>query len=125
MNNRPANHYVMVDGGIEGTIDTSSLSGRPSVDLRIGGRPLSEPELCDSEHGIEVTALVDQVPDSHTVHLRLVVPRVNVQEEPRPFVGLALLTTARTSIGGPALVDGALHRYEVRPVGGTAEAVDS
>jgi hypothetical protein len=34
-----------------------------------------------------------------------------------------LLTSIRTSIGGPRLVDGALELYTLRPIGGTAEAV--
>lgn len=119
-----ANHYVLAGSGVEGTIDTSSLSGQPAVDVRISGKALVEPQLRHTEHGIEVDGLLDQVPDSHVVNARLLVPQVNVEADAQPFVGVALVTTARTSVGGPALLSGALHRYEVRPIGGTASAVD-
>jgi hypothetical protein len=123
MDRRPVNHYVLVGSGVDGVIDTSSVIGQPSVAIRIDEKPLDGAEVRESEHGVEVAALVEQVPDSHTVYLRLVVPTVNVEAEPLPFAGLAVLTTARTPLS-PSLVEGAVHQYEVRPVGGTAEALD-
>ena len=63
-------------------------------------------------------------PDLETVRASIVVPRVNVGEGACPFVGVTLLTTIRTTIGGPRLVDGSLELYTVRPIGGTAEAVE-
>jgi hypothetical protein len=117
-----ANHYVVVGSGVEATIDTSSLTGEPSVSVVIDGTRLAAPELRSSEHGMEVAGVLENVPDSHTVYVRLTVPRVNVDAQAVLFVGLLLQTTARTPLS-PELVEGAVHQYEIRAVGGTAEAV--
>jgi hypothetical protein len=117
-----ANHYVVVGSGVEATIDTSSLIGEPSVSVLIDGTPLAAPELRSSEHGMEVAGVLENVPDSHTVYVRLTVPRVNVDAQAVLFGGLLLLTTARRPLAAE-LIAGALHQYETRPVGGTAEVV--
>ena len=36
----------------------------------------------------------------HTVRLTLLIPHVNLTGQPRRFRGVAILTTARTTIGG-------------------------
>ena len=124
MTTRPANHYVVVGSGVEATIDLSTLSGETSVIVLIDGKSLSNQEFSSSEHGIEVTGILEAVPDSHTIYVRLMVPRVNVDTEAVPFAGLVLLTTALTPLA-PGLLEGAVHRYQMRPVGGTADAVQS
>jgi hypothetical protein len=121
---RPANHFVLV-GSIDGIVDTSGVGGAPSVDIRLDGNPLSDAELRDADDGIEVTALVEQVPDLRTVRLRLIIPRVNVGADATLFAGVALVTTELTTVGGPDLVEGPLYLYDVRPVAGTASAVTS
>ena len=118
-----ANHYVVTGDGISGTIDTSSFSGQPVVGIEVDGETLQDAELREAAIGIEVSGIVRAVPDLETVRASIVVPRVNVGEGACPFVGVALLTTIRTTIGGPRLVDGSLELYTVRPIGGTAEAV--
>ena len=123
MDNRRANHYQLTESGIIGTVDTAGFTGDPVIDISVDGEQVANPGLANTTNGIEITAVVEQVDDSHTVHLTLLLPRINLRSEPQPFTGLALLTTARTSIGGEDLVDGALQRYEIRPVGGTADAV--
>jgi hypothetical protein len=123
MKKTAANQYALVGSGVDGVIETSSVTGRPSVEIRIDEKPLDGAEVRVSEHGFEVTGVVEQVPDSHSVYLRLVVPAVNVDTEPLPFSGLALLTTARTPLA-PALIEGAVHQYDMRPVGGMADAVE-
>ena len=124
MNTRSANHYVLV-GTIDGIIDTSGLGGAPTVNIRLDGKPLPNAELCDGDSGIEVTALVEQVPDLRTVRLTLLIPRVNVDTDVTVFAGVGLVTTELTTVGGPDLVEGPLQLYDVRPVAGTAEAVTS
>jgi hypothetical protein len=91
----------------------------------VDGTPAIEPSLTDTENGFEVSAVIEQVPDSHTVRLTLLVPHVNLAGKPKRFTGVAVLTTARTTIGGEPLVDGVVHQYDVRSVSGTADAVDS
>jgi len=124
MTTTPANHYILV-GSIDGIIDTSGPGGQPVVSIRLDGTPLENAELRDGEDGIEVTALVEQVPDLRTVRLRLIIPRVNVVAGATPFPGVALIITGLTTIGGPSLVEGPLQLYDLRPVGGTAEAVQT
>jgi hypothetical protein len=124
MNTRPANHYVLV-GSIDGIVDTSGVGGAPTADIRLDGNPLKNAELRDGDDGIEVTALVEQVPDLRSVRLRLILPRVNVGVDATVFAAVALVTTELTTVGGPRLVEGPLHLYDVRPVAGTAEAVET
>jgi hypothetical protein len=67
----------------------------------------------------------ETVPDSHTIGICLTIPEVNLSEPVVTFAGYAALTTAQTTIGGTTLVPGPLHAYELRPVAGTASAVQS
>jgi hypothetical protein len=125
MANRSANHFTLAGGGVRGTVDTTSFTGSPSIDITVDGTPIIDPSLVDTENGFEVTAVVEQVPDSHTVRLTLLLPHVNLAGKPKRFTGVGILTTARTTIGGESLVDGVVHHYDVRAVNGTADAVDS
>jgi hypothetical protein len=125
MANRSANHFTLAGGGVKGTVDTTSFTGKPAIDITVDGTQIIDPSLADTENGFEVTAVVEQVPDSHTVRLTLLVPHVNLTTEAKRFTGAAVLTTARTTIGGESLVDGVVHHYDLRTVNGTAEAIDS
>jgi hypothetical protein len=125
MANRSANHFTLAGGGVKGTVDTTSFTGSPSIDITVDGTPIIDPSLVDTENGFEVTAVVEQVPDSHTVRLTLLLPHVNLAGKPKRFTGVGILTTARTTIGGESLLDGVVHHYDVRAVNGTADAVDS
>jgi hypothetical protein len=123
MANRSTNRFTLAGGGIKGTVDTTSFTGSAVIDIAVDGERVTEPSLVDTQNGFEVSAVVEQVPDSHTVRLTLLLPHVNLVEKPLRFTGVGILTTARTTIGGKRLVDGVVHHYEVRSVGGTAEAV--
>jgi hypothetical protein len=119
-----ANHYV-VDGIVTGTIDTAGITGNPVLALRFGDDELPDAQFSDVISGLQVTASLPGVPDLFERHLTLLVPVVNTASEAVPFVGIAMLTTTRTSIGGPRLVEGPLQRYEIHPVGGVASIVES
>jgi hypothetical protein len=125
MTTRSANHFTLAGGGVKGTVDTTSFTGEPAIDLTVDGKQAIAPTLVDTENGFQVGAVVEQVPDSHTVRLTLLLPHVNVAGNPERFTGVGMLTTALTTIGGEQLVDGVVHTYDVRTVKGTAEAVDS
>jgi hypothetical protein len=84
-----------------------------------------DPELVDTDLGLEIHGTLETIPDQHTVRLRLILPVVNIRDDARPFAGLALITTTRTSIGGPGLVEGPLQSYKLLAVSGTAETVQS
>ena len=79
-----------------------------------------------TEIGTLVTVDVAFVPDLETVTFSLFVPAVNLRngaaEAPVEIIGL--LTSARTSIGGPGLVQGQLKTYQTIPLAGTAKVVD-
>ena len=120
-----ANHYVISGNGIDAVIDTAGITGAPVVSLTVNGRSITGPALSTTSQGLVVEAVVDEVPDSHSIQIRLTVPEVNVGDEPVSFAGFAILTRALTSIGGPRLIAGARHLYELRPVAGTASKVIS
>ncbi|MEA2514614.1 MAG: hypothetical protein QOJ59_4101 [Thermomicrobiales bacterium] len=69
------------------------------------------------------TVVLESAPDGFVRYLTLLVPEVNRDEDQPdvPISTLAILTTHWTSIGGPALVKGALQTYEVAALDGVAE----
>ena len=123
MASQSANHFTLTGGGLKGTVDTTGLTGDPVIDITVDGQPVVAPSLVDTPNGFEVSAVVEQVPDLHTVRLTLLLPHVNLAGTAERFTGVGVLTTARTTIGGESLVDGVVHTYDVRSVRGTADAV--
>jgi hypothetical protein len=120
-----ANHYVLEGGGVTGTVDTTSFGGGPQLDVAVDGTALQGPTLEETPRGLEVTGVLSAIPDDRTISATLFLPRVNVGEDPSvAFSGIALVTTALQSFGGPNLLSGAVHSYAVRPVAGTAQAVE-
>jgi hypothetical protein len=67
------------------------------------------------------------IPDLWDVTLTLLVPDVNLigGYAETPIATVAIITYHHTTIGGPALVQGALQTYEVVALQGTAEFVIS
>jgi hypothetical protein len=121
-----ANHFVVRGAGIEGTVDTSGISGDPVVSLTIDGRELQAPSLEVIGEGVVVRGIHEQVPDDHTVEAVVILPEVNLDEsESETCAGFAVLVTQRTSIGGPRLVAGPLQEYNLRPLAVTASVVTS
>lgn len=117
-----ANHYVL-EGVMSGTVDTSSIGGAPAVSLQFRGAEVPDATLQDSSTGLQVTALLGARPDLDSQSLMMLLPQVNVTDAPVLFAGVALVVTARTSVGGPGLVSGVVHSYEIHPVVGTASVV--
>jgi len=119
-----ANHFEVSGKGISGVIDTVGLDGEPAVSLHVDGHSIDDAALeVSGEFGIEVMAFIEAAPDHHVTHLQMLLPEVNVDDEPVTFAGVAIIATGLTTIGGPALVRGTLNQYEVRPVAGTASAI--
>ena len=86
----------------------------------------SEVRTTATEIGTLVTVNVAFVPDLETVTFSLFVPAVNLRNgtAEAPVETIGLLTSARTSIGGPGLVQGQLKTYQAIPLAGTAKLVD-
>jgi hypothetical protein len=119
----PANHYEL-NGYVTGTVDTSSVNGKPVVSLDVGGVQAQSPQLSHSSLGLQIDAALDARPDLDSRDVVVFVPRVNLDDTPVTFAAVALVVTARSSIGGPGLVDGAVHSYEVHPLAGQASIVE-
>jgi hypothetical protein len=105
----------------------AGVAGAARLDYRDakGSRSFTGPDLT-VEHsetlGRFVSALIDFVSDGYDRYLTLLVPAVNPIEDQNdvPIQTVAIMTTYRTSIGGPALVKGALQTYEVVVLEGVA-----
>ena len=74
--------------------------------------------------GTLVTNTLETIPDLHTLTVTLVLPDLGGSSRPiTHFRTFLVLTTNRTSIGGPALITGALQLYKVVKGRGTAQQV--
>jgi hypothetical protein len=117
---KQANHYVLTGKGIEAVVDPAGIKGRPVVSLTVDGQSIADPSFTVTSRGIVVDGIVEMVPDQHTVEICLTFPEVNLSQDVVTFAGYAALTTALTTIGGPSLIQGPLHLYELRPLAGAA-----
>lgn len=118
-----ANHYEITGAGITGTVDLAGFTGQPVAAIEVDGQSLAEPSVGTDEAGVQVKATVQEVDDGDTVRLQLVLPEVNISDEPVAVAGFAVLLTQRSSIAGPSLVKGPLKLYDLRPIAATASAV--
>jgi hypothetical protein len=110
------------------TYSTTSITGQPQFFYRDQQREFTftgdEIRSLDSEIGMLITVTLEVIPDLHTLTLTLLLPQINLDEgNESAFSTLAILTTHRTSIGGPRLVKGPLQTYEVVALEGTARLV--
>jgi len=107
---------------------TTSITGQPQFSYHDDTRDVSASgdgiTIERTALGTLVTVTLDTVPDLHTVTATLVLPDLGGLSGPVTHFGTFLvLTENRTSIGGPALVAGALQRYTVVKGRGTAQEV--
>jgi len=74
--------------------------------------------------GTLVTVTLETVPDLHTLTVTMVLPDLGGLSRPiTRFRTFLVLTTNRTSIGGPALITGALQLYKIVKGHGIAQQV--
>ena len=111
------------------TYSTTSITGQPQFHYHDQKRDVNvtgdEIRLLETEIGTLVTVTLEVIPDLHTLTVSLLVPEINLNEgNESPLSTQAILTTHRTSIGGPGLVEGQLQTYEVVALEGTASLVD-
>lgn len=110
------------------TFSTTSITGQPRFSYHDDTRDVSatgdEISVQRTVLGTLVTVSLETVPDLHTVTATLVLPDLGGLSGPvTHFRSFLVLTENRTSIGGPALVTGALQRYTVVKGRGTAQEV--
>ena len=142
------NLFELTGEDVQITFSTTSFTGQPQLHYRDQQRDLTftgaDIESRESGLGRELTVVLDSVPDLHTITLTLLLPIINlggVKAEPlaeplvepsreqaerteSSFATLGILTTHRTSIGGPQLVSGPLQLYRVVLLQGIARLVD-
>ena len=110
------------------TFSTTSITGQPQFSYHDDTRDVSasgdDITVERTALGTLVTITLETVPDLHTVTATLILPDLGGLSGPVTHFGTFLvLTENRTSIGGPALVTGALQRYTVVKGRGTAQEV--
>lgn len=123
-----ANLFELEGGGASVVYSTTSITGAPQFTYRDTDNSVSR---SGDEIRVEETAMarlvtinLRQVPDAYSLWVTLLVPAVNVPQSGQAALQmLAVLTTDRTSIIGPAGVEGQLQSYEARALSGTARTV--
>ena len=124
------NLFELQGGGVTITWTPAGFTGRPQLTYDDGDQqqtfgPDAVVVSGKSPLGKLVTAELSAVPDEGTTSLVLVVPQVNMGDKTEQRVRtLAVVTTVRTSIGGPALVTGQLQTYKTVRLSGTAKQVE-
>jgi hypothetical protein len=123
------NLYELQGDKTKVTYSTSSITGKPLFTIWLGRKTLNfsgnEIKVDGTPIGTLVTVTIETVPDLKTVTFSLLLPAVNLPESNKVSIkALGILTTAKTSIGGPKPVKGALQAYKTVVMSGTAKAVD-
>jgi hypothetical protein len=121
------NHFELACDGVTITYSTSSKDGRAVLSIARRDQTQSfrgdEIRVADSEIGQLVTVTLESIPDLQVVTFTLLIPPVNLERNEASIKTETILTTHRTSIGGPALVKGQLLTYSTSTVSGLAKAV--
>jgi len=106
-------------------------SGGPRLDVTHGPNrrqvtfERDEIHSAQSEVGLQLTVALERIPDADTLALTVTLPTIHLAGEREvAFRTFAVLTTIRGSIGGPALIKGALQSYRVVQLRGRARHVE-
>jgi hypothetical protein len=121
------NLFELKGPGIEVTYSASSFSGPPILTYKDKKRDLTfygdDIRRLESDIGLELTIVLEEFPDLHTVTFTLLLPKINLNGTEIPFRTYGTITTHKTSIGGPDLVKGPLQIYQVKALKGIARLV--
>jgi hypothetical protein len=129
--NRPNSFYLKSKNGeIEIVYTTTSITGQPMLSYKHNGKTLTftgdnEIHNLDSPIGQLVTVTLDHVHDLRSITLTLLIPTIHLDPMGNeiPFISKSIITTHKTSIGGPSLVIGVLQTYQTKELSGTAETI--
>ncbi len=115
-------------GDTQVTYSTTSITGEARFTYHDETRDFSATgEEISTERGplgTLVTVTLEVIPDLHTLTATLVLPDLGGLSGPvAHFRTFLVLTTNRTTIGGPNLITGALQLYDVIKGRGTAQQV--
>jgi hypothetical protein len=107
----------------------TSIAGVPLLNVVFKGAKHSfhgdQISTLDSPLGSLVTVTLSATPDLETVTFTLAVPAMNLASSDGKIDTFVVITTNRTSIGGPALVKGQIQTYQRFALTGRAENVVS
>lgn len=121
------NLFELKGMGIKLTYSATGFSGQPQLTYKDKRRTMTfhgeEIRQLDSEIGLQITVILEQIPDLRTETLTLILPAINAEMTETPFQTNAIITTHRTSIGGPDLVKGVLQTYRIKTLRGIARTV--
>jgi len=119
------NFFILESKDIEITYAVTSISGKPLLTYQYKGKTMSflgeDIRQADTEIGQLVTVEIGYEPDRAKITLTILIPRINLEGNETPFQTEAIITEHLTSIGGPALVKGALQVYRNEPLAGKAK----
>jgi hypothetical protein len=123
-----ANLFELEGDKIKVTYSTTSISGKPQFDFHQGRKSLhfsgSEIQTGKTPIGSLITVTIENQPDSKRILFSLLVPDVNLPPSNKASIKtIGILTTAKTTIGGPNLVKGAIQTYKTVSLSGTAKFV--
>src|SRR5688572_12968920 len=108
-----ANRYVIASNDISGTVDTTSISNSPVVDISVDNVRVKWSEVRESTIGIEVTAAIERISDVRSKYLQIILPRVYVADSPVPFVGVAIFSKVNTYSSSTATIDVGTDSYAI------------
>ena len=122
------NLYELQGDKVQITYSSSSISGQPKFEFRQGRKPLqfsgTEIQTEKTLIGTLVTITIEETPDLKRVTFSLLLPDFNLQQSGKVNIKtIGIVTTTKTSIGGPKLIKGALQTYKVVNLSGSSKAV--
>lgn len=129
MANQDANLFELWGRGIHVSYSTTSIAGIALFHYKAWGVEHSfqgaEIRVDETELGRQVSVTLETIPDLKTTTFTVVIPKVSVGGENARvrFSAVGVHADHFTSIGGPALVHGALTSLDSTDLHGTAQVV--
>lgn len=118
----PANLYECKGGKVAVSYSTTGIHGEPTITVQFGNTTITRSgddiHTEDTVLGSLVTVVRRTIPDLFTDTLTLLVPDVNLTANTPnvTFTTSFFATRTRTSVGGPALVEGLIQQSTSQPV---------
>jgi hypothetical protein len=123
------NLYQCRGTGVTASYSTTSIAGKPVFSVQQGTTTTSrrgdQIQTQNGHLGTLVTVTKAAVPDLNVVTLTVIVPAINLSRQTAQvtFDTYLFETTSRTSIAGPALVQGLVQRSTLQKLSCTAKRV--
>ncbi|HMV67901.1 MAG TPA: hypothetical protein PKA64_13710 [Myxococcota bacterium] len=123
------NQYDLTGRALTVHYATTSISGVPLMAVSWEGEDRAfrgdEIQVNDAGIGTLVTVVWHVVPDLGSTSLSILLPPIQLKSPDATFWTGAIVTRGRSSIAGPAVLDGALAEYRTIRLRGRARAIIS